>query len=174
MATKFAERRKGDTPVKVLHKYVNQRLDKKVSSKLFGKIYIQFWNRAMHEIVLQGGIVNLPNGLGNVHLKRREPKVELDDNFRIKSTTAAVNWRATNELIATNPDLPVGRRRVFHENLETHGVIYSIRWDRKAALMLGKTAYYFSPVRRAQRTLTVILKNNGNFLHECSRDIREG
>lgn len=156
-------RRKSDYGLPDYRLYYKERYGElKVSDSEFNSIIKEFYERVFEEVVFKGFQFNLPGSLGVLTLSARKPVVELDSEYNVVRTNVPINYKATNELWASDPEAKAKRLRVYHDNVSTDGNIYSIRWvmDKRFRSHF-MSVYGFKPSRSNSRKLAKTLKLNG-------------
>ncbi len=111
--------------------------------------YIKIVNGFMKFIadkVINGEDVKLPNRMGSLVVIGKKIKLKIADNGFI--TGASVDWKATNELWARNPEAKQKKKRIYFFNEHSNGIRYNVRWFKGAITSRYKNIYSFQSSRR--------------------------
>jgi hypothetical protein len=95
--------------------------------------------------ILQGYLVSLPAGLGNLQIIGKKIKFE---NFTKRKQVKSINWKATNKLRAS------GREGfIYFLNEHTENITYKLCWKNTKHQIINKTFYKFTPCRGIKKSM---------------------
>lgn len=120
-------------------------LNRKISKELFKDVcysYIEF----LYKKLLEDGYINIPK-LGYFYIKTIKPKLRIDENGK---ANLPIDWKATKE----------NGFNIYHENLNTEGLVYKIVWSLDFRDLEFPNLYSFKPCRAIKRDLAKRIKNN--------------
>jgi len=129
-----------------------------VKRSLYGEIIEFFHSRITDEIMLDNFEFKLPARLGILSIKKRKPKLRLDEDGKVINTMP-VDWKATKELWEEDPESKESKKLVRHLNEHTNGFINKWCYDTYTATFKNKTVYKFRPTRTLKRGFCQILKD---------------
>ena len=131
-----------------------------ISPSEYNALIKEFNDRVFNEIVLQGHRFNIPGNLGEIVLTSRTPTVIVDNEYKVVRTNMPINHQATKELWERDPAAKEMKIRIYHDNVHTDGLIYSIKWlPNKRYKSHWMSAYKFVPSRNNRRNLATKLKS---------------
>lgn len=146
---------------KFYEKYYKKKVKDRITPATFLKILETYNQRVVDDILFEGKIYYTPYNQGTMYISKRKPKVEFDENYKLIRTTAAIDFKAQNELWASNPEAKAAKVKVYHQNDHSDGYRYSITWSRGRTATPGLSTYRFVPARSVKRALAQKIKNGG-------------
>jgi hypothetical protein len=102
----------------------------------------------------------LPKRLGTIRIKKYKPKLKLDEEGNLKTKYLPVNWKATNDLWASNPEAKASKKRVYHLNNHSDGYRYIWYYSTYRSNLPNKSLYRFIPTRTNKRELSALIKDS--------------
>ena len=160
------KRLKTDITRPELYRYYKKNLEGQFSSSEYSKILKEFNRRIIEDVLLTEKIFYLPFGLGQISVKSRIPKVELNDNFEVVKHNIPINWKGTNQLWERDAEAKAQKKLIYYDNRNTNDKVYRVAWDRDGCRIAGMKAYMFTPSRRLKRTLAKCLNENGKLIRK--------
>lgn len=133
-----------------------------VSLKIYMKITTGFMKFLANKI-LDGFQVQLSNAhsLGVLAAVGRKPTIRIKEDGTIRGL--AVNWKETNLLWASNPELR-GTDFVYYTNDHTNGVKYNLVWWKTDMKIGNKYLYSFTFCKPMKRALSEKLFQGKEYL----------
>jgi hypothetical protein len=131
------------------------------------RIYLYILSGFMQFIakkILDGFYVELSGGksFGTLGIRGRKQKVLVDGEGNIKG--AAVNWKATNELRASNPEAMANKEKIYFLNEHTNGYRYKVVWFQEGMKVTNKSLFYFKLSKPNKRRATALFKSGKEYL----------
>jgi len=105
--------------------------------------------------VLEGEEVVLPARLGTLKVVGSKRKLSFTKEGVPK---LAPDWVKTKALWERNPEAKLTKKRIFHTNEETSGVIYRLQWSTNRYAIENKTVYSFRLTRTHKRAIHTAIK----------------
>lgn len=130
-----------------------------VDRATFSKIISDFNKAVCEEVLYENFEYKLPARMGEISIKKYKPKIEFDENGKLKSRTLPVDWKATNELWNNNPEAKEQKKLVRFLNDHTNGFISKWYYVKNYANYKYKSGYVFKASRTNKRELAKILKD---------------
>ena len=131
-----------------------------VSFSDFSKVLNKF-NKDICSLILEDAYeFILPKRLGIIRIKKYKPKLKLDDEGNLKTKYLPVDWKATNELWATNEKAKDEKKRVYYLNNHSDGYRYLWYYSTYRSALPNKSLYRFIPTRSNKRNLASLIKSD--------------
>lgn len=134
---------------KKLNKDIDYDLYKKVLNGLLGKIS-DVMSNSMYDL-------KLPYGLGKIIVRKFEPKLKYDENGN-PSMNVAIDWKGTNELWRTNPELRKVQY-VYHLNEHSMGYRFAIMYKKSGCMFKNRLFYALQVNRKIKRSTAGNIKS---------------
>lgn len=115
-----------------------------------------------HDMLYKATNIELGRRMGLIRVKKYKPKIKFykDGNLNYKKSGLSVDWKATKELWATNPEAKENKTRLFHLNKHSRGYKFKVIWDKYSSNLINRYYYKFKPVRSIDRTIPIVLNTN--------------
>lgn len=112
--------------------------------------------------VSEGNEVTLPSRMGYLRINGRKSKVRIDKDENGNDVIKGLppDWVKTKALWDRDPEAKRLRKRVFHLNTHTDGVVYKWVWSKRNVLVENKILYSLQ-LSRANKRLINKLINKG-------------
>jgi len=130
-----------------------------VDRATYSKIVSDFNQMVCEEIMYENFEFKLPARMGDVSIKKYKPKMEFDENGLLITRSLPVDWKATNELWAENPEAKEAKKLVRFTNEHTKGYISKWYYGKASANYRFKSGYVFKASRANKREIAKILKD---------------
>jgi len=156
-----------DYITKDIYKYYRSTTENPVDYKTYVKfLFSSKDNKGVIEtlterILYNTYILSFPK-IGSIFVKKYKPKVKFKPNgdLDIRKSHIRIDWANTLKLWQSDPEAKEEKRKVYHLNKHTKGYLYKFVWDKRKQPFKNKSVYKFNPVRKLDRHLGYILKNN--------------
>jgi hypothetical protein len=143
--------------------YIQLDYMRKVKKKIYNEI-IRDFTEFLAEELLDNGIIFFPENVGHIKIegeKKLPKKIEVNGEERY---AGAVNWKATNELWNSNPEVKEKKQLIFHLNEDTGYVRYKIMWSKAKSVMKFKDVCAFIPCRHLKRKTSNLIQRGKEYL----------
>lgn len=112
--------------------------------------------------VSEGNEVTLPSRMGYLRINGRKSEVRIDKDENGNDVVKGLppDWVKTKALWDRDPEAKRLRKRVFHLNTHTDGVVYKWVWSKRNVLVENKILYSLQ-LSRANKRLINKLINKG-------------
>lgn len=122
------------------------------------KTYIDIaneYNKFLFEKLLTGDEIVLPGRMGTIMIVGKKHKITFDENGIPKLPP---DWVKTKQLWDRNPEAKAQKKRLFHTNEHTNGVIFSVLWGKRNVAIENKRLYSLRLARTNKRTINKMIK----------------
>ena len=143
---------KSDFGIKDYYKYYQDN-GGSVDYKTYGKILRTFFDKMTDYLVANEYTYKLPARMGIVTIYRIPPKIEVVGST--VKTNMAINFKATNELWANDPEAKKNKIKIYHENKHSNRYRYKFEYSKSKANYKNKHIYKF----RLTRTIKYKLRD---------------
>ena len=127
------------------YKYRYDVRDPKYVDKItYTKILNSFFEVISKAIMEEGYEYKLPHSMGSLRIKK------------FKARKPAIDWKRTNEFYEKNGF----KKHIYHFNEHSSGFSGRWYWDKKGAILKGKSLYKFTPTRTNKRRIAELIKGN--------------
>lgn len=158
---------KKDFVTKDLYNYYKSSVQNPVSYNIFKKFLFSsntnegIIKKLVDRILYRSYIISFPK-IGSIYIKKYKPKIKFKPNgdLDIRKSHIRVDWANTLKLWQSDPIAKEEKRKVYHLNKHSKGYLVRVHWDKRKQLLKNKSVYRFKPVRKVDRELAYILKNN--------------
>jgi hypothetical protein len=155
---------KKDKTTRDLYNYYKTQVDNPVSYEMYKKFLFAengLINQIVHKILYSAYVVTFPL-IGNLFIKKYKPKIRFKPNgdLDIRKSHIRIDWANTKKLWESDPTAKERGLKIYHLNKHTKGYLYKFIWDKRKNYLVNKIVYKFKPVRKIDRELSSILKNN--------------
>lgn len=164
-----------DVKIKDYYNYYKNNLTKKelplgtdlkdlsynVTSTTYRKILMSIFLKAREKMILNNLEYQLPCKMGKISIFKHKKKLKLDEDGNI-ITKLAVDYKATREMWAEDPEMRVKKKVIFNLNDHTDGYTFKITWIKNNCNMFKKKFYKLVPVRDFKRQVPKLLKEKPN------------
>lgn len=136
-------------------KVANNPVDKSVHSSVLND-----FNKEISKAIMEEAYEYLlPFRLGTLRIKKYKAHYKIDEETGKIAGNLPVNWKATNELWANNPEAKEAKKMVYHTNEHSNGYQYKWNFSNYRSNCPNKSAYCFVPSRTNKRTLAALIKD---------------
>lgn len=113
----------------------------------------------------EGKEVTLPSRMGTIKIEGRVPvlKKEKDENGKTVIKGLPPDWVKTKALWERDPEAKRMRKRVFHLNRHTDGVVYKWKWSKKNVLVENKILYSLRQTRANKRLVNRLINEGASY-----------
>jgi hypothetical protein len=129
-----------------------------VSRGDYGKIISDFNSLIAQEIILDNFEYKMPARMGVISIKKKKPKIYFDMDGKMVNRMP-IDWKATKDLWAEDPESKELKKLVRHTNEHTQGYIPYWSFNSYTGTFKHKTVYKFIATRTHKRFLTTVLKD---------------
>lgn len=155
---------KKDYTTRHLYNFYKSTTDNPVNYDVFLKFLFAeegIINKIVNKLLYSAYIVSFPL-IGNIYIKKYKPKIKFKPNgdLDIRKSHIRIDWQNTKKLWESDSEAKEKKLKVYHINKHTKGYQYKFVWDKRRNILNNKTIYKFKPVRKIDRELSYILKNN--------------
>lgn len=128
----------------------------KISKKEYKEICKEYISTIIDIMLLEGQTIPLPYGLGDLRIRRSLtiPEFGLAKSDR----KLKIDWKSTNELWKSNPELKEQKQFVYHLNDHSDGWYAVWHWTKFNMRLKGKRVYSFDPCWSNKRRLAKIMQ----------------
>lgn len=118
------------------------------------------FNKAIMEKLFQGHTISLPGKLGLLQISGKKHRIRYNEDG---NPILPIDWKATNDLWKRNPEAKESRKRVFHLNSHTDGVVYTFFWSKKQLILRFKSLYTLKMTRANNRMMSKLIKSGKEY-----------
>lgn len=119
------------------------------------------YNKFLIEKVLEGKEITLPCRLGTLSIIGRKQKIVVEEDGTIKGL--APDWVKTKELWEKDPQAKKEKKRIFHTNSNTEGIIYRYFWSKKNVIIENKNFYSLRLTRTNKREVNTLVNQGKQY-----------
>ena len=140
--------------MKVKSKLINKSSPYYLSYAQYISIIERFNILLRDKMLYESKEVNLPMRMGSLCIKKAKPKLRLKNN---KVISLPINWKATNDLWASDEDSYIKKRFIRYTNEHSKGWIASVFWDKSNCTATNKKKYSFESCRTFKLLINSIM-----------------
>jgi hypothetical protein len=118
------------------------------------------YNKFLIEKLLTGDQITLPGKMGTLMITGKKIKITFNEQGQ---PNLAPDWVKTKELWDRNPEAKAQRKKLYHTNEHTNGVIYSAVWGKNKIAIENKRLYSLQLVRTNKRLIHSAIKKGVEF-----------
>ena len=139
--------------------YLKNNKEDKVGYSAYSKILNSF-NKDISEIIMKESFEYIiPYRLGNLRIKKYKPSIRIDKEGNLDYKGLNPDWKATNDLWATDKTAKDAKKLVFHINDHSDGYNYKWHFSNYRSNCANRTVYSFIPSRTNKRILAELIKD---------------
>jgi hypothetical protein len=132
-----------------------------VTATTYRKVLMSIFLKAREKMILNNLEYILPCKMGKIAIFKHKKKLELDEDGNI-ITKLAVDYKATRQMWAEDPEMKAKKKIIFHLNNHTDEYTFKITWIKNNCNMFKKKFYKLVPVRDFKRQVPKLLKEKPN------------
>lgn len=117
-------------------------------------------NKFIIDKVFEGYDVILPARMGILNIVGTKKEIEFDEDGNPKLPP---DWKKTKELWENNPEAKKNRKRMFHTNEHTDGIVYKFFWSKQKMLVAYKSLFSLRMTRENKRRVWQEVLNGKEF-----------
>jgi hypothetical protein len=133
-----------------------------VSFNTYKKILKQMNKLVMNALINDNAEFTMPYRMGELSVKKRKVKIKLDSEGNVIKKAIPVDYKATKELWAKDPEAQKNHTKIYLFNEHFDGYKCLFYWKKKDINTRGIKPYCFRPTREYKRELAKQIKNNPN------------
>lgn len=142
---------KSDYGVHDYYKYYNSNYKNRVTNyNRYTHILCDINQSFADKFSNEGYEIKFPKRMGMMCISKVKGKVWLDDNGKIM-TNRPINYKATKDLWAKDPNAKLNKVLIRHENQHTDGYKYNIFYRRSTSNCKNRSVYSLHPNRKLAR-----------------------
>lgn len=115
--------------------------------------------------VAEGKEVTLPSRMGYLRINGRKPEVRIEKDEKGNDIVKGLppDWVKTKALWDRDPEAKRLRKRVFHLNTHTDGVVYKWVWSKRNVLVENKILYSLQMTRANKRLINKLVNKGSKY-----------
>lgn len=118
-------------------------------------------NEAVAKLIVEDNFeLRIPSRLGTKRVKKTKQVLKTDEEGNLITRGLAVDFKATLEMWAEDPEAKAEKRKIYHLNEHTGGYKHKWFWSKKICNAPNKKVYQFIASRDHKRFLGKELKTN--------------
>lgn len=138
---------KTDINIRSTFKFYKKNKERVVEEKDYVKINNAF-NKFLVDKVFEGYDVVIPAKLGIISIVGTKKELQFDDDG---NPLLPPDWKKTKELWDSNPEAKKNKKRIFHTNEHSDGIVYKFFWSKEKVIIPYKTLYSLRMTRDNKR-----------------------
>lgn len=127
---------------------------------LYKQIVKDLNKKVIEALILKNYEFTIPFRMGELSVKKRKTKVRLDENGNVLKSKLPVDYKATKELWAIDPQAKEEHIKIYLFNEHFDGYRCLFYWKKRDINTSGIKPYCFRPTREHKRNLAFQIKNN--------------
>lgn len=143
--------------IKDIYKFYKSYSDDPVEYSIFTKVWQEFADVIVTEIVERGKDFTMPFRLGCVGIRKKKIRVKMNPDGSIDKRYLRPDWKATKELWEKDEDAKREKKLVFHLNKHFGGYNAKWFWDKSTCSVPNQTAYSLTMTRNNKRKLAAAI-----------------
>lgn len=143
-----------------------KKLYPEVSYTTYIDIYTAYLEEVTHQIIEKAADFRLYARIGDIGIRKRKIKKELDEDGNLIYKNRPINWGATLKLwekeYSTTDKVELkkieGKPLVRYDNKHTAGYTLKVYWDKRTCNIPNHSKYAFRPARGFARTVNKLTR----------------